>query len=327
MPSPLRSRELGTVILLLVVFVGTAIREPRFLQPESLNGILLWIPLLAIVGVGQMLVIVTRGIDVSVGSIVGVAGMVVGTMFREHHDLSVPVAFAIGSGVGLVLGAINAAVIAWGRVPPIVATLGTLSAYRGLAFLVGGGRQVDSNDLPDALTGLSQAGPIRLGGLTVPWILLLALLVAGLTSAFVHRTRAGRDVFALGSHPEAARLRGVPVASTTFLVYALSGALAGLAGVLYASRYGFVNPATAGSGMELVVIAAVVIGGTRVTGGSGTVAGVLLGCLLLGAISVALAVLGIAGTWQSLVYGAVILLALLFDVAFRRTLDRFGVVA
>lgn len=319
-----RFRELGTLVLLILVVAGAAIREPRFLGPESINGILLWIPLLVIIGMGQMLVIVTRGIDVSVGSVVGVSAMVVGMLFRDHPGLPVPVGMLAGLGFGLLLGGVNAAVIAWGKVPPIIATLGTLSAYRGLTFIVSGGKQVDSNDLPDALTNLAQEGPVRFGGLTVPWILLLALLVAGLTALFVHRTRAGRDVFALGSNPDAAQLRGVPVMRTTFLVYAVTGALAGLAGVLYVSRFGFVNPATAGQGMELVVIAAVVIGGTKVTGGTGTVLGVLLGCLLLGALSQALAVLGIAATWQQLVYGGVILIALLFDSGLQRALGRLG---
>ncbi|RYG31836.1 ABC transporter permease, partial [bacterium] len=316
-------RELGTLLLFVIVLVGTAIREPRFLQADSLNGILLWIPLLAIVGMGQMLVIVTRGIDVSVGSIVGVAGMVVGMMYRANPNLGVPLGLVAGLGVGLMLGAVNAAVIAWGKVPPIVATLGTLSAYRGLVFIVSGGKQIDSNDLPDALTRLSQEGPLKIGGVVLPWILLLALVIAGATAWFIRRTRTGRDVFALGSNPDAARLRGVPIGRTTFLVYAITGALSGLAGVLYASRYGFVNPATAGQGMELSVIAAVVIGGTKVTGGTGTVLGVLLGCLLLGTLSVALSVLGIAATWQQLVYGGVILIALLFDFVLQRAMTRW----
>ena len=312
----MRRSELGTLAMLLLVVLVAAIRQPRFLGAESLNNVLLGFPLLAIVGMGAMLVVVTRGVDVSVGSIVGVAAMVVGGLFRAHPTMSVALGLLAGAGVGLALGSVNAAAIAWGRVPPIVATLGTLGAFRGLAFVVGGGRQIDSNDLPDALTRLSTGGPLRLGGVTVPWILLLALAVAGATAFFVRSTRTGRDVFALGSNPEAARLRGVPVVRTTFLVYALGGGLAGLAGVLYASRYGFVNPATAGGGMELSVIAAVVVGGTRVTGGDGTVAGVLLGCLLLGTLSVALAVMGIAATWQGLAYGGVILVALLVQKAF-----------
>ena len=312
-----RRSELGTLLILFFVIVGTAIKEPRFLGGDSVNGVLLYVPLLAIIGMGQMLVIVTRGIDVSVGSIVAVAGMIVGMTFRAHPAMNVGLGMLEGLGVGLLLGGVNAAAIAWGRVPPIVATLGTLSAYRGLTFIVSGGKQVDGNDLPDALTALSTAGPVEFGKVTLPWILLLALAVAGATAFFVGKTRAGRNVFALGGNPDAARMRGVPVAGTTFLVYAVSGALSGLAGVLYASRYGFVNPGTIGSGMELSVIAAVVIGGTKVSGGSGTVPGVLLGCLLLGTIGQALTVMGIAATWQGLVYGLVILFALLLGRALR----------
>ena len=306
----MRRSELGTLALLALVVAATGLRAPRFLSVESLQSVLLWVPLLAIVGMGQMLVIVTRGIDVSVGSIVGVAAMVVGGTFRAHPGLPISVGLMEGLAVGLGLGATNAVVIAWGRVPPIVATLGTLSAYRGLAFIVSGGKQIDSNDLPDALTRLSLDGPVRIGGVVLPWILLLALLVTGATALFVGHTRTGRDVFALGGNPEAARLRGVPVLRTVFLVYVVVGALSGLAGTLYLSRYGFANPATAGAGFELSVIAAVVIGGTKVAGGGGSVAGVVLGSLLLGTMAVALAVMGIAATWQSLAYGLVILVAL-----------------
>lgn len=316
-------REGGTLALLVLVVLFATLKEPRFLEAKTINSILLWMPLLAVVGMGQMLVIVTRGIDVSVGSIVGLAGIAAGMLFRDHPGLNLFAGTMAGVGVGLLLGMVNGAAIAWARVPPIIATLGTLSAYRGLVFILSGGKQIDSNHIPEGLTRLSIDGPIRAGELTVPWILVIALLIAGATAWFVRRTRTGRDIFALGSHPEAARLRGIPVSRTTFLVYAVTGALAGLAGVLYASRYGFVNPATAGQGMELSVIAAVVIGGTKVTGGSGTVLGVLLGCLLLGTINVALAVLGIAATWQLLVYGGVILIALMVEMGIQRAVRRW----
>lgn len=300
----MRRSDLATLAMWLLVVVGAGIAQPRFFGTDSLGGILLWLPLLVTLGIGQLPVIVTRGIDVSVGSIVGVAAMAVGMTFRAHPDMSVFLALLEGVGVGLLLGGANAAAIAWGRVPPIVTTLGTLSAYRGLTFVISGGKQVDSNDLPDRLTNLSKGGT-----------LVIALVLAGAVALWLGQTRSGRDVYALGNHPEAARLRGVPVVRTVFAVYTLSGAMAGLAGVMYASRYGFVNPATAGSGLELSVIAAVVIGGTKVTGGSGTVPGVLLGCLLLATINQALAVMGIAATWQALAYGAVILIALLVGKA------------
>jgi rhamnose transport system permease protein len=244
---------------------------------------------------------------------VGLSAMVVGMGFRVQPHLPVWVGLLIGLAVGTLLGAFNGGLIAWLRVPPIIATLGSLSAYRGLVFIVSGGVQVDSNSLPDALTDWSAKGPFAIGGVTIPWILFFVVAVGAGTAWLVRKSRFGRDVFAIGSNPEGALLRGVPVRRILFWVYALCGALCGLAGVLFASRFTFVNPATAGQGFELVVIAAVVIGGTKVTGGSGSVLGVLLGCLLLGAINVALAVLGIAGTWQLLVYGLVILVAIIVD--------------
>ncbi|AIE85434.1 ABC transporter permease [Fimbriimonas ginsengisoli] len=311
-------REAGTVVLLLMVMVVAGIREPRFLQAASLESILLWVPLLVVIGIGQMMVIVTRGIDVSVGSMVGLSGMIVGMTFRSHPGLPIFEGTLIGVGVGLALGAVNGGLIAGARVPPIIATLGTMSVFRGLVFIVSRGEQVDSNYIPDGLTRWTLAGPVTVFGIVFPWILVIALAMAAIAAWFVRKTRAGRDIYALGSHPEAARLRGIPVRRTTFMVYAITGALAGLAGVLYASRYGVVNPGSAGQGLELLVIAAVVIGGTNVVGGSGTVLGVLLGSLFLGAVNVALAVLGITETWQQLVYGAVILIAVVVDTLLQK---------
>lgn len=313
----MRRAEVGALALLAVVILAAGLHTPRFWGPESLQSVLLWVPLLTIVGIGEMLVIATRGIDVSVGSIVGVSAMVVGATFRTNPNMPIAAGLAEGLAVGLALGLINAAIIAWGKVPPIVTTLGTLSAYRGLTFIVSGGKQVDGNVLPDGLIRLSQDGPIRVGSVVVPWILVICLVVLGLGGYFASYTRAGRDVFALGGNPNAARLRGVSVPRTTLLVYAVAGALAGLAGTLYLSRYGFANPATAGQGFELSVIAAVVIGGTRVTGGRGSVFGVFVGSVLLGTIAVALSVVGIAATWQSLAYGLVILVALIAGKALK----------
>jgi rhamnose transport system permease protein len=151
---------------------------------------------------------------------------------------------------------------------------------------------------------------------------VIALAVAILTHFFMRYSTIGRNVYTIGSNPDAARLRGIPVEFTIFVVYMITGAVAGLAGVLYSSRMGFVNPGQTGVGLELTTIAAVVIGGTNVFGGSGSVPGVLLGCLLLGTINVALAVLGVAGTWQLAVYGLVILLAVIVDALLQHQLQR-----
>ncbi len=315
-------RETGTAFLLALVVVGATLRDPAFLSAGNVESILLWAPLLIVVGLGQMMVIVTRGIDVSVGSILGLSGIAMGMLFRSNPGVPVPVAILVAVLVGLALGMLNGAMIAFAKVPPIIATLGALSAFRGLAFIVSGGQQVDTNHLPADLSRLSLTGPITVGGVTISWLLTIALVVAGLGAWFLRENRLGRDIYAVGSNPQAAELRGVQVPRTLFFVYALTGLLSGLAGAMYASRFGFVNPATAGQGFELTVIAAVAIGGTKMTGGSGTVLGVVLGCFLLSVVNVALAVLGVEASWQLLVYGVVILIALLIDALFRGILNR-----
>jgi len=315
-----RFRELGIVLFLVLVIVGALAVEPGFLNPFNIRSILLWVPLLMVIAMGEMMVIITRGIDVSVGSTLGFAGIVVGMIFRDYPDFNIYLGTVLGILLGAMLGAVNGALIAWVRVPPIITTLGTLSAFRGLVFIVSGGRQVDPNHVPTALIRWSQIGPF--GIQLVPWAVIIAAIVAVLAHLFLHFTKSGRNVYAIGGNPDAAQLRGIPVKITTFLVYAITGAMAGLAGILYASRFGFVNPGETGVGFELTVIAAVVIGGTNVFGGSGTVLGVALGCLLLGTINVALAVLGIAATWQLAVYGFVILLAVTVDAIIQRELRR-----
>ncbi|MDX1935237.1 MAG: ABC transporter permease [Capsulimonadales bacterium] len=313
-----RETPLAGILLLLVVAVSIA--QPRFLSPENLRSILLWLPLLVIVALGEMTVILTRGIDVSVGSMLGLSGMMTAMLLRDHPEIPVPVAalFAMAAGGGL--GAINGGLVAGVGIPPIVATLATLGIYRGATFLVSGGKQVDDYQLPRALAGWSSDGPF--GADIVPYVVWIALLAAVAMQRFLTDSRTGRDWYAIGGDPDGAADRGVAVRPRVFLAYVFSGVGSGLAGLLYASRFGTVNPASIGNGFELLVISATVIGGVSIFGGSGTVAGVLLGSLLLGTISVALAVLNIAETWQSAVYGAVLLAALLADDAMRRRLER-----
>jgi len=304
----MRFREIGIALFVVLSFAACAICQPRFLSGENLRSILLYIPLIVIVAMGEMMVIISRNIDLSVGSILGLAAIVVGNRFIAHPDMNIATAAIIAAGVGAALGLVNGVLIALLDVPAIIATLGTLTAYRGLIFIFSGGRQVDNNDLPTSLMRLSETSPLK-----IPWIILIAAAIAIATTLWLRYSRTGREIFAIGSNPNAASVRGIPVRRVLLLIFTVTGMLSGIAGLLFASRFGYVNPVSTGSQMELVVISAVVIGGTNIFGGSGSVLGVVLGCLLLGLVNVALPMLGVSAFWQLALYGLAILLAAIVD--------------
>ena len=310
----LLSREAGILltIVLFCLIVGSI--KPQFLTTNSLRIILLLVPLILIGAMGQMLVIVARHVDLSIGSILGLTAMACGMMFKFQPWIWWPLGFLLAIGLGALLGLANGLLVTLFRLPAIIVTLGTLSLYRGLTFIMSDAKQIDRQFVPSGLKALSQSSPI----LGIPWIIMIRFGVVALTWWFAMHTRTGRQIYALGSNPVAAPLRGIDVTRITLVVFAISGALAGLAGILYASRWGFVNPSNTGNGFELQVIAAVVIGGVLINGGVGTVLGTMLGVLLLGCVAAALPLLGIPGTTQSAIYGAVILVALVIDRLVRR---------
>ena len=304
-------REAGILVMIVLFCVAVGIARPRFLTLDEARIILLLVPLILIGAMGQMLVIVARHVDLSIGSTQAFAAIVTGMMFKFYPDVPWLVGFPVAIGIGMVLGLINGALITTFRLPAIIVTLGTLNLYRGLTFIASNAKQIDRQYIPSALKAMST-------GAGVPVIIIMALVVAALTYWFANHTRVGRQVFALGSNPVAAPLRGIRVTAVTLMVFAISGGLAGLSGIMYASRWGFVNPSNTGSGFEFQVIAAVVIGGVSINGGVGSVLGVVLGVLLLGCVSAALPLLGIPGAAQSAIYGAVIIIALLIDRSVRQ---------
>ena len=306
----MKNREFPIALALLLLIVIVSVVQPRFLSESSLQSILLWLPLLTVCAMGQMQVILTRGIDVSVGSTLALSGMITAMLLRDNPNLNVLLAVCIAVTIGAFLGGINGVLIAWARVPAIVATLATRGIYRGLTFIVSRGEQVNDYQIPPALADWTMKGMFHN---KLPWVVLIALIVTLLTHFFLTRTHLGRHLYAIGGNPEAATLRGLPVRPATCMAYVCCGAGAGLAGALYASRFGNVNPVSIGMNFELLVIAAAVIGGTSIFGGVGSAGGVFLGCVLLGVINVALSVLQIADTWQMAVYGLVILAAILLD--------------
>lgn len=309
----LRRREAGNFVMILLFAAVVGVIQPRFLSPETLRIVMLAVPLIMIAAMGQMMVVIARHVDLSLGSILGFSAIVAGMMFRDLPDWPIGVAILVAIALGGVLGLINGVIVTLFRLPSIIVTLGTLSLYRGLVFMVSNSRQVDPQYIPKTLIQMSQTSPI----FGIPWIILIAFATAGAAYLFLDHSRVGRQIYALGSNPIAAPLRGIRVVPVTLLVFTISGALAGLAGVMYASRFGYVNPGITGVGFEFTVIAAVVIGGVSINGGVGTVPGTVLGVILLGSVNVALPILGVSPFWQSAVYGAVIIVALLIDRSVR----------
>jgi rhamnose transport system permease protein len=307
--SLLASREAGILLVIVLFCLAVGFFKPQFLTLNSLRIILLLVPLILIGAMGQMLVITARHVDLSIGSMLGLTAMACGMMFKYQPQIWWPLGFVLAIGLGALLGLFNGLLVTLFRLPSIIVTLGTLSLYRGITFIMSDAKQIDRQFVPSALKGMSQTSPI----FGIPWIIFISFGVVLLTYWFAMHTRTGRQVYALGSNPVAAPLRGIDVTRITLLVFSISGALSGLAGIMYASRWGFVNPSNTGNGFEFQVIAAVVIGGVSINGGIGTVPGAVLGVLLLGCVSAALPLLGIPGTTQSAIYGAVILLALVID--------------
>lgn len=312
--SLLLRREAGILVMIVLFCLAVGLYKPQFWSLNQLRVILLLVPLVMIAAMGQMLVLVARHVDLSMGSMLGLSAMITGMMFRDMPEIPWGLGFLVAMGTGALLGLVNGGLVTIFKLPAIIVTLGTLNLYRGLTFIVSNARQVDRQFIPTDLKAMSQTSPIN----GIPWIIFIAFGVALLTWWFVMHTRVGRQIYALGSNPVAAPLRGIRVTQVTLLVFTIAGALSGLAGTLYASRWGFVNPSNTGFGFEFQVIAAVVIGGVSINGGVGSVLGVVLGVLLMGCVAAALPLLGIPGTAQNAIYGAVILIALVIDRSVRQ---------
>jgi len=301
-----RARELSLVAVIALVVLLTASSNDRFVSAQSLRDIALNVSIVAMLAVGQTVVVVTRNIDLSIGSILGISALATGVMFADH-GLPIPVVFVLATLIGAGFGAINGALTALGKVPSLVVTLGTLYIIRGIDFAAAGGRQVNAAEMPD---GFLRIGTSTIAG--VPVLALVAVAVMGAVGFFMRSYRAGRELYAIGSNPEAAGLAGLRVGRRVTGAFVLSGALAGLAGVLWAARYGTID-ATAGEGYELGVVAAVVVGGVAIFGGAGSVYGAALGALLLGTIASALVILKVNPFWGQATDGFLLLAAIALD--------------
>tara|TARA_Y100001970_G_scaffold171776_1_gene210040 strand:+ start:23192 stop:24178 length:987 start_codon:yes stop_codon:yes gene_type:complete len=305
----LRIRELGIFSIIIIVVVLASIIDSRFLTIDSWRAVFLAIPLILVMAMGQMMVIICRHVDISIGSILAFAAIIIGLIFIHYPNTSLWLALLITASVGLIMGLINGVIVTRFNVHSIIVTLGTLSLYRGLVFIVSGGRQIDRNDIPVHIISFSQTSFF----FSIPAILIFSAIIVLITHLLMRHSVLGREIYATGSNPEAAHLKGINVTKVTLFCFGVCGMLAGVAGLFYASRFGYVNPGVTGVGIEFIVIAGVIIGGTSITGGSGSVLGTFLGILLLGIINVALPVLNIPGEFQKAIYGLIIVVALSLD--------------
>jgi rhamnose transport system permease protein len=303
----LRFRELGLLVALAVVVAVTTIDNPRFLSAQSIRDLLLNASIVALLTVGQTLVVITRNVDLSVGSVLGLTAFVTGNLFVDHPGLPIVVALLVGVLIGIACGTVNGGITAVARVPSLVVTLGTLYVYRGIDYAFAGGRQVNAENLPDSLLNL---GSGRIGG--VPYLAVITVVAVAAATYALHSIRSGRELYAIGSNPDAAVVAGIPVGRRVLAAFVASGAVAGFAGALWTARFGTVD-AAAGTGFELQVIAAVVVGGVAIFGGSGTVVGAALGALLLSTIGSALVVLKVPSFWLQAIAGALLLGAIALD--------------
>lgn len=305
----LRVRELGIVVALVLLVGVTAATNPRFLSPQSIRDLLLSAVILVTLAVGQTILIVTRNIDLSVGSIVGLVAFGTGKLLLAAPGTPLLLVIAAALAGGAACGAVNGALVAAARVPALVVTLGTLYIFRGVDFIWASGQQINAADMPRAFLRL---GTMTVLGSPIPVLALFALAVVLAAGWYLGSYRSGRELYAMGSDPDAARLSGIPVGRRVFAAFVANGAIAGLAGMLYAARFGTLD-AVVGTGLELQVVAAAVVGGVAIFGGSGTVYGAAVGALLLQTMTTALVVLRINAFWQQAVVGALILAAISLD--------------
>jgi ribose transport system permease protein len=305
-------REAGTLLGLCILCVALWIATPFFATTANLSNVVEQSTVVGVLAVGMTFVILTGGIDLSVGSLVALCGVVIGVLLQR----GAPVWAAIAAGVsaGIAAGAVNGAMVTRGSLPPFIATLGMMSVARGTALLLSNGRPI--SDFPDALRLLATS---RMLGIPTPVVLMLALYAV---AYFVlTRTVLGRYMYAIGGNEEATALAGVDVRLFKTIVYAISGLSAALCALLLLARLNSAQP-IAGIGYELDAIAAVVIGGTSLLGGSGSVVGSLIGALIMSVLRNGLNLLGVSSYLQQVAIGVVIIVAVLIDMALRRRVQR-----
>ncbi len=308
----IRKREFGLLAAMAAVVIPVAAINPRMLSGANLTALSMDAALLIIVAVAQMLVLLTRNIDLSVASVIGLSAYGAATTLHAHPDLNIFIGLLVATGIGLLCGLLNGLVVTIGRVPAIVVTLGTLSVFRGIDSLWTGGRQISADQVPQAWLDLTSG---RIAG--IPGLVFITVGILVIASFVLRSIPLGRELYAIGSNPDGAELIGIPVKRRVLSAFAVAGLLAGFDGGLWASRYATIDARVA-TGFELTVIASVVVGGVAIRGGAGTTLGVMLGALTLLVIRNGLILIRIDPLWLEGVYGLVILGAVTINLMVTR---------
>ncbi len=319
-PQTLRLIALGLALLAVVLFFSTQI--DNYLSPRMFNRISTSAAVVLPVAVGQSIVVITRNIDLSMGSIMGVVAYMVGEALVLWPGLNPALVILMAMGLGAIAGSINGILVAWGRVPSIIVTLGTLALFRTFLVEHGNARTITADALPRWLVDLPQMSLLSLGGLDLRVTVALALAACLIVGLALSRLRPARKFYAVGSNPDAALMAGINSARVVFLAFVISGALAGLGGFIFLAKFGNIT-VVAGMGFELKAVAAVVVGGVSIMGGSGTMLGVLIGTVLVDTIDNSLTRLPwLSEFWRDALLGILIMAAVTVDTLASRSLNR-----
>jgi rhamnose transport system permease protein len=303
----LRARTFGIVGVLALFVLITTVIQSRFLDGSNIRFVLAESAVYVVVAIGETCVILTRNVDLSVGSVVGLSAYLSANLFQTHHGIAIPLVFLVGIAIGSACGLVTGIITALCRVPSLVVTLAMLYIVRGVCTILAGSNEVVASSLPNSF--ISIFNNTVLG---IPDLAIAAIVMVAAAAYYLRYFRSGRDLYAIGSDPEAAERAGIPVARRLLGAFVLSGALAGLGGVIWATQYNTIN-STAATGLELQIVASVVVGGVAIFGGSGSVIGAALGALLLQTITSALNVLGVASLWTEAIAGLLLIVAITLD--------------
>jgi rhamnose transport system permease protein len=311
-----RFRELGLVFFIILVSIIVQARNHEFLSLPNINNILTNTAILSILSVGMMMVLLTGGIDLSLGATMAFSGMITALTVRANPEISPALLVLEGVVIGTAAGALIGVLIARFSILPIIATLGLMNVIRGLTYMVSGGQWVSAHQMSAEFKALATGKFFGVNRLIV-----IAIIIYIVFYYFINFTRTGRRIYAVGSNPEAAEVIGLPRKRIVGLVYVLMGALTGLAGVLWVAKFASAQGDTA-AGYEMNVIAACVLGGVSVSGGRGKMSGLILGVVLFGILANALPLINVSPFWQHAIQGFVILAAIITNVLIKRNNDQ-----